>query len=86
MLKAKNQKLKKARRIKKKQNKNTKDNNPPRRIRPKRDKNNSFEKTKVNEDIKLIDILKKKRQSIKNKKQPDQESVKSDKVRKRKSS
>ena len=84
-VKSEKSKSKKSTKNKKKQNKNTKVNNPPRRLRPKKDKNNSFEKTKVNEDIKLIDILKKKRQSIKNKKQPDQESVKSDKVRKRKS-
>ena len=84
-VKSEKSKSKKSTKNKKKQNKNTKVNNPPRRLRLKKDKNNSFEKTKVNEDIKLIDLLKKKRRSVKNKKQPDQESVKSDKVRKRKS-
>ena len=49
-------KTKKSSKSKKKQNKNTKDHNPPRRTRPKRDKNNSFEKTKIKEEIKLIDI------------------------------
>ena len=84
-VKSEKSKNKKSSKNKKKQNKNTKGHNPPKRTRPKRDKNNSFEKTKVKDEIKLIDVLKKKRHSIKNKKQPDQDSLKSDKVRKRKS-
>ena len=75
---------------KKKQAKSTKDYNPPKKTKTKRTHNAtknlhdlSFEKKKG--DIKLVDIMKKKRHSIKNRPQKDEESVKSDKVRKRKS-
>ena len=85
-VKSEKSKSKKSSKNKKNQNKSTKDFNPPKRSRPKKNKNDSFEKTKVRDEIKLIDILKKRKHSIKNKKQEaDQESVKSDKVRKRKS-
>ena len=78
---------------KKKQAKSTKDFNPPKKSRPKKtfntskknNLNSSFEKKKRAGDIKLIDLTKRKRHSIKNKPQKDDESVKSDKVRKRKS-
>ena len=72
-----------------KQNKSSKDFYPPKKFKIKRTKNadnNSFEKKKPNKELKLLDLLKKKRRSIKNAPQKDdQESVKSDKVRKRKS-
>ena len=85
-VKSEKSKSKKSSKNKKNQNKSTKDFNPPKRSRPKKNKNDSFEKTKVRDEIKLIDILKKRKHSIKNKKQEaGQESVKSDKVRKRKS-
>ena len=72
---------------KKKQNKSTKDFNPPKKARVKRNNNNnSFERKKQKGDLKLVDIFNKRRRSIKNKQQKkDDESVKSDKVRKRKS-
>ena len=47
--------------------------------------NNSFEGKKQKKALKIVDIMKKKRHSIKNLPQNDVESVKSDKVRKRKS-
>ena len=70
---------------KKKQTKNKKNFYPPKKVRVKRtqNNNNSFEKKKGG-GVKLIDIVN-KRYSIKNKPQPDKESVKSDKVRQRKS-
>ena len=84
-VKSEKSKSKKSVKNKKNQNKSTKEYNPPKKARPKRDKNDSFEKTKAKGEIKLIDILKKKK-SIKNKNLPgDKESIKSDKVRKRKS-
>jgi len=76
---------------KKKQAKSTKDFAPPkkghvRRTNNARDNNNnSFERKKQAGDLKLVDIIRNKRHSIKNKPQKDEESVKSDKVRKRKS-
>ena len=76
---------------KKKQSKNKKDNNPPKKTRVKRtynnngNNNNSFEGKKQKKALKIVDIMKKKRHSIKNLPQNDVESVKSDKVRKRKS-
>ena len=79
---------------KSKKSKKKKDFYPPKKVRVKRTKNsnnnnnnnNSFETKKLKNNIKLIDIIKKKRHSIKNvKKKEDQESVKSDKVRTRKS-
>ena len=82
----KSEKSKKATKSKKKnQSKSTKA--PPKKSRVKKanNNNNSFERKKQNNNIKLIDIVKKKRHSIKNKAQRDDESVKSDKVRKRKS-
>ena len=67
-----------------KQNKSTKE--PPKKLRVKREKNNSFEKNKGNDNLKLIDLVKNKRRSIRNKKMSqEQESIQSDKVRKRKS-
>ena len=62
-------------------------NYPPKKIRVKKVNNdNSFDKKKQNKDIKLIDIVKKPKKSLKNKKLNDEEeSIKSDKVRKRKS-
>ena len=77
---------------KKKQSKSTKDFYPPKKTKAKRtfitnnNNNNSFERKKGAGDLKLIDITKaKKRHSIKNRPQKDDESLKSDKVRKRKS-
>ena len=76
---------------KKKQAKSTKDFAPPKKGRVRRtnnarnDNNNSFERKKQAGDLKLIDIVKNKRHSIKNRPQKDEESVRSDKVRKRKS-
>ena len=78
---------------KKKQIKSIKDYNPPKKSRVKKSHNtnkknnfnNSFERKKQTGDIKLIDLAKKKRHSIKNRPQKDDESLKSDKVRKRKS-
>ena len=76
---------------KKKQAKSTKDFAPPKKGRVRRtnnarnDNNNSFERKKQAGDLKLIDIIKNKRHSIKNRPQKDEESVRSDKVRKRKS-
>ena len=73
---------------KKKQNKNNKESNPPKKFKAKKGKNanNSFERKKGNVEIKLIDVVKKRKHSIKNAKiAGDQESVRSDKVRKRKS-
>ena len=76
----------------KKQIKNKKEYNPPRKGKTKKmtyatskKKDNSFEKKKQKGDVKLIDIVKNKRHNIKNQKQKDEESVNSDKVRKRKS-
>ena len=88
----KTEKSKKGTKSKKKlQSKSTK-NNPPKKSRARRthntnknNNNNSFERNKKAGDIKLIDITKKKRRSIKNGPEKDEESVKSDKVRKRKS-
>ena len=91
---AKSEKTKKSTRSKKKkQAKSTKDFNPPKKSRPKKtfntskknNLNSSFERKKRAGDIKLIDLAKRKRHSIKNKPQKDDESAKSDKVRKRKS-
>ena len=76
---------------KKKQNKSTK-NNPPRKGRIRKvqnteagNNNNSFERKRKAGDLKLVDIMKTKRHSIKNRPHKDDESVKSDKVRQRKS-
>ena len=69
---------------KKKQNKSTKE--PPKKIRAKKEKNNSLDKSKGNDHLKLVDLMKHKRKSIKNKKHnEEEESIQSDKVRKRKS-
>ena len=87
-IKAKSEKSHKSSKSKKKkQNKSTKDYNPPKKARVKRtNNNNSFERKKQNGDLKLLDIVKNRRRSIKNKQQKkDDESVKSDKVRTRKS-
>ena len=86
-IKAKSEKSHKSSKSKKKkQNKSTKDFNPPKKARVKKtNNNNSFERKKQKGDLKLLDIVNKKRRSIKNKQIKDDESVKSDKVRKRKS-
>ena len=88
-IKAKSEKSHKSSKSKKKkQNKSTKDFNPPKKSRAKRvNNNNSFEKKKQTSNLKLLDIVNKRRRSIKNKphKNKDGESVKSDKVRTRKS-
>ena len=72
---------------KKRQAKSTKDYNPPKKAKIRRvnnEKNDySFEKKKG--DLKLKDIVKMKRHSIKNRQQKDGESIHSEKGRKRKS-
>ena len=78
---------------KKKQSKSTKDYAPPKKGRVRRtyntnknnNNNNSFERKKQAADIKFIDIVKNKRKNKKNIPQKDDESIKSDKVRHRKS-
>ena len=65
-----------------------KGNFPPKKYKSKKIKNNSFEKAKETDDIKLIDLIKKtksKNKKIKKNKFNDNESLKSDKIRKRKS-
>ena len=69
----------------KKQNKTTKGAYPPKKSRTRKALKNSFDEKKNKNELKLIDLVKKKRHSIKNRKPKDEESVKSDKVRKRKS-
>ena len=71
---------------KKKQNKSKKVVFPPKKIVARKARKNSFDEKKDQNQIKLIDLAKKKRHSIKNvNKKEDNTSVKSDKVRKRKS-
>ena len=74
---------------KKSQNKSTKDFYPPKKTQAKKifntyKKENSFERKKSG-NSKLIDIVKTKKKNIKNNYNDDEESVKSDKFRKRKS-
>ena len=68
-------------------NKSMKDFNPPKKERIKRiNHNKSFEIIKPIGDLKLISLFNKKKRSIKNKNQKnDEQSVKSDKIRKIKS-
>ena len=86
----KSEKLKKSTKGKKtKQSKSAKDYAPPKKARVRRTdnnkyKDNSFEGKKQSGEIRLMEIVKSKRRSIKNKPQDDQ-SLNSDKVRKRKS-
>ena len=84
---AKTSKTSKTSKTKKRKENRTNKDAPPKKLRVKKDENNSFERKKGKDNhLKLVDILKKKRHSIKNKKKKDdQESIKSDKVRKRKS-
>ena len=88
---AKSEKIKKAPKEKKnKKNKSTKDYAPPKKARVRRTKqtrnnNNSSERKKQTSNIKLIDLVKSKRKSIKNKPQKDDEDAHSEQGRKRKS-
>ena len=89
---AKPEKSKKSSKSKKNfQSKSTKNNFPPKKTKVKKTynatskKDNSFDKKKKGGDIKLIDIVKNKKHNTKNKKEKDTESIKSDKVRRRKS-
>lgn len=71
---------------KKKQIRTEKESYPPKKIRGRVTRKNSFDEKKDNNQLKLVNILKKRRRSIKNKLQKDEnESVKSEKNRKRKS-
>ena len=88
---AKSEKIKKAPKEKKnKKNKSTKDYAPPKKARVRRtnqtrNNNNSSERKKQTSNIKLIDLVKSKRKSIKNKPQKDDEDAHSEQGRKRKS-
>jgi len=71
---------------KKKRNKKIKESYPPKKGRVLKTKKNSFDEGKGENQIRLIDIVKKKRHSIKNRSQKENdESVKSDNGRRRKS-
>ena len=71
---------------KKKRNKKIKESYPPKKGRVLKTKKNSFDEGKGENQIRLIDIVKKKRHSIKNRPQKENdESVKSDNGRRRKS-
>ena len=70
---------------KKKQSKSTKESYPPKKSRVRKTQKNSFDEKKDNNHIKLIDLVNKKRHSIKNRKQKENESIKSETGRKRKS-
>ena len=72
---------------KKRQAKSTKDYNPPKKAKIRRVNNNKndYSLEKKQGDIKLKDIVKMKRHSIKNRPQKDDENVQSEKGRKRKS-
>ena len=88
---AKSEKIKKTPKEKKnKKNKSTKDYAPPKKARVRRtnqtrNNNNSSERKKQTSNIKLIDLVKSKRKSIKNKPQKDDEDAHSEQGRKRKS-
>ena len=70
---------------KKKQTKSTKESYPPKKGHVRKTRKNSFDEGQDKQKINLVDLMKKKRHSIKNKPQKDDESIKSDKVRRRKS-
>ena len=69
----------------KKQLKSKKGAHPPKKGQARRVRHNSGEKRKDTEEVKLIDIVKKKKVKKQLKRNIDSESVKSDKIRKRKS-
>ena len=77
---------KKSKRKKRKQNKSTKGALPPKKAYKRKGLKNNFDEKETNNDLKLIDILKTKKFSTKNLPQKEENgSLKSDKVRKRKS-